>query len=192
MLTMTRCPTPLGPITIACDAHALLGTWLEGQKALTHSGQADFEERPGAPLLKLAAAWLRAYFDGQRPAISDLPLAPAGSPFRQRVWKLLCAIPYGACVTYGELAEELATATSRMAAQAVGGAVGHNPLAIIIPCHRVMGAGGNLTGYGGGIEKKLWLLRWEGVDTRHFFMPGSAAGRRRPPRAKIASPKVRV
>lgn len=182
MLHMTRRPTPLGPLTLACDGDALVAAWLEGQTPFGGKGPlgpAIVEERPEVPILKLAVTWLDAYFAGRRPAIADLPLAPAGSPFRQMVWKRLCAIPYGECVTYGELARELAAAShkAQMSAQAVGGAVGHNPVSLIIPCHRVMGAGGNLTGYAGGIEKKLWLLRWEGVETRHFFAPRRPSGK---------------
>lgn len=176
MLHMTRRPTPLGPLTLACDGDALVAAWLDGQAPFGGKaplGPHGVEERPEAPVLKLAVAWLDAYFAGRRPAIDHLPLAPAGSPFRRMVWKRLLAIPYGKCVTYGELAHELAAyaRTGQMSAQAVGGAVGHNPIALIIPCHRVMGAGGNLTGYAGGIEKKLWLLQWEGVETRHFRAP---------------------
>lgn len=177
MLHMTRRPTPLGPLTLASDGDALVAAWLDGQTPFGGNAPRIWhesgEDQPLAPVLKLAVAWLDAYFGGRRPAIDHLPLAPAGSPFRQMVWKRLCAIPYGKCVTYGELARELAahSHTGQMSAQAVGGAVGHNPIALIIPCHRVMGAGGNLTGYAGGIEKKLWLLQWEGVETRHFRAP---------------------
>ena len=176
MLYQTRRPTPLGPITLASDGSARVGAWLDGQKSF--AGKApDSVEWSDTPVLKQAGAWLDAYFAGRRPAIADLPLAPAGSPFRQMVWKRLCAIPYGECVTYGELARALAAPEAKLSAQAVGGAVGHNPISLIIPCHRVMGAGGNLTGYGGGIEKKLWLLQWEGVETRHFFAPRRRAAR---------------
>ena len=110
--------------------------------------------------------WLDRYFAGQKPVISELPLAPAGSAFRRIVWKLLCEIPYGEVTTYGELAEKAASIMGRksMSAQAVGGAVGHNPISIIIPCHRVVGTDGSLTGYAGGVDKKAWLLELEGVD----------------------------
>lgn len=194
MLYVTRHPTPLGQMTLACNDQALVGAWLEGQTPLAGTAPGTVEDGHAAPPLKLAAAWLDAYFAGARPAIGDLPLAPEGSPFRRMVWKRLCAIPYGECVTYGELAREMTAATpgTRMSAQAVGGAVGHNPIALIIPCHRVMGAGGNLTGYGGGVEKKLWLLHWEGVDTRHFFMPAAkpAPGGAKP--GRVVTPGVQV
>lgn len=116
-------------------------------------------------MLERAKRWLDRYFAGERPVPQELPLAPAGSTFRQEVWKILCDIPYGEIVTYGEIAAKLARQLGRksMSAQAVGGAVGHNPISVIIPCHRVVGADGSLTGYAGGIEKKRKLLRLEGI-----------------------------
>lgn len=168
-----RYPSPVGSLTLVCGARHLVGLWLEKQKHCAETAGSELTERPDAPVLKLARAWLDAYFAGKRPGISTLPLAPAGSAFRQEVWKLLCAIPYGECRTYGEIARRVAAAMHkpRMSSQAVGGAVGHNPISIIIPCHRVVGAGGNLTGYGGGIAKKILLLEHEGVDMRRFFVP---------------------
>jgi len=113
------------------------------------------------------------YFEGKKPQISELPLAPIGGEFRQTVWKMLTEIPYGKVITYGELAQKIAKqrGIERMSAQAVGGAVGHNPISIIIPCHRVVGANGNLTGFSGGIEMKLQLLQHEGVDINRFYIP---------------------
>ncbi len=173
MLFSCRYPSPVGALTLACDARHLAGLWLEGQKYYADMVDGELEEQPDAPVLKLTRSWLDAYFAGKRPCISALPLAPSGSAFRQAVWKLLCAIPYGQCRTYGEIARQVAAAMHRprMSSQAVGGAVGHNPFAIIIPCHRVVGAGGQLTGYAGGIAKKLLLLEHEGVDTSRFFAP---------------------
>lgn len=115
--------------------------------------------------LKKAVKWIERYFDGEQPEIKELVLAPKGSEFRQIVWKNLCEIPYGKVATYGELAKKVAVqmGKERMSAQAVGGAVGHNPISVIIPCHRVVGADGSLTGYAGGIEKKRMLLEMEGV-----------------------------
>jgi len=100
-------------------------------------------------------------------------LAPIGGEFRQQVWQILCEIPYGALMTYGQIAQELKKRTGRqsMSAQAVGGAVGHNPISIIIPCHRVVGSNGSLTGYAGGIDKKRWLLEHEGADMQRLYMP---------------------
>ncbi len=131
-------------------------------------------EGSGEPVLLDARRWLEAYFAGEKPEISALTLAPEGSEFRRRVWRRLCEVPYGGTVSYGELARELARerGLESFSAQAVGGAVGHNPISIIIPCHRVVGAGGNLTGYAGGVERKLWLLRHEGTDVPGLKMPG--------------------
>jgi methylated-DNA-[protein]-cysteine S-methyltransferase len=125
-----------------------------------------------------ARAWLDAYFAGLRPDIDALPLAPQGSAFRQAVWALLRAIPYGETTTYGDLARALAAQSgqTKVSAQAVGGAVGHNPLSIVVPCHRVLGRDGSLTGYAGGLDNKVKLLTLEGVDAAHWRVPkrGSA------------------
>ena len=111
--------------------------------------------------------WLDRYFAGQKPSPTELALAPEGSDFRRAVWDILCEIPYGQTRSYRDISRELAVKLGRehMSAQAVGGAVGHNPIGIIIPCHRVLGSDGSLTGYAGGLEKKRWLLRHEGLDT---------------------------
>ena len=110
---------------------------------------------------------------GERPSVSELKLAPEGSEFRREVWKILCGIPYGQVTTYGEIAEKIAASRglSHSCAQAVGGAVGHNPISIIIPCHRVVGADGSLTGYAGGVEKKRSLLIREGADMEKLHLP---------------------
>ncbi|MCQ2287460.1 MAG: methylated-DNA--[protein]-cysteine S-methyltransferase, partial [Bacteroidales bacterium] len=105
-----------------------------------------------------------AYFSDENPCVKDLPLAPQGTAFRQSVWKALCEIPYGTTITYGDLAQRLSSASGRyVSPRAVGNAVGRNPISIIIPCHRVVGADGSLTGYAGGLERKRFLLRLEGV-----------------------------
>ena len=133
-------------------------------------------KEPGAvdPVTAAAADWLDRYFAGKRPDPSELPLKPEGSPFRQAVWQLLLEIPYGQVTTYGQLAKKMAELMGRqsMSAQAVGGAVGHNLISIIIPCHRVVGTDGSLTGYAGGLEKKIRLLELEGVDLTGMKMPG--------------------
>lgn len=164
--------SPLGRLLLAAEENGLCGLWLEGQKYFA-SGLKEPTEDPESPILRLASGWLDAYFAGQKPEIRELPLKIQGSDFRQRVWKLLCGIPYGEVTTYGELAKRLGVETGwgSMSAQAVGGAVGHNPISIIIPCHRVVGADGSLTGYAGGISKKLWLLRHEGADTDRLYLP---------------------
>lgn len=117
------------------------------------------------PVLQKTRDWLDAYFGGGRPSPKELVLAPSGSPFAKCVWELLCEIPYGTTTTYGELARIIAAKRGgRMSAQAVGGAVGHNPIGIIIPCHRVIGSDGSLTGYAAGLDRKVWLLSREGVS----------------------------
>ncbi len=162
-----------GPLLMAGDGDRLIGLWLKGQKYSNVQRGEDWPENSGAKIFSLTGKWLDAYFAGRKPAVSDLPLAPRGGEFRQAVWDLLLKIPYGGLATYGEIAEAVAARLNknRMSAQAVGGAVGHNPISIIIPCHRVVGANGSLTGYAGGIDKKLWLLRHEGVDVSRFFIP---------------------
>ena len=124
--------------------------------------QANEERRLPEPLA-LAAEWLDCYFAGKRPDGIQVPLAPKGSPFRQSVWEALQEIPYGETATYGEIARRLEkkAENGKMSARAVGGAVGHNPIGILIPCHRVIGADGSLTGYAGGVERKAWLLAHE-------------------------------
>ena len=124
-------------------------------------------ENNDLPIFDQTKQWLDRYFAGEKPAISELPLVPIGSAFRQAVWSILCEIPYGKMITYGDIARKLGVQSS----QAVGGAVGHNPISIIIPCHRVVGANGSLTGYAGGVQTKIKLLELEGVDMSRLFVP---------------------
>ena len=130
-------------------------------------------EKDNALIFRETKRWLDRYFEGEKPSINELSIAPIGSDFRKAVWQILCEIPYATTITYGEIAEKLALRSGlvKMSAQAVGGAVGHNPISIIIPCHRVVGANGSLTGYAGGVDKKLELLKFEGVDTSRLFIP---------------------
>lgn len=169
--------SPVGKLMLASDGRNLCGLWIEGQKYFAH-GLTDATVQEKLPVFVETENWLNRYFAGEKPEIKELPLAPAGSEFRQAVWKILRKIPYGQTTTYGKIADELAHSfgLSRMSAQAVGGAVGHNPISIILPCHRVVGGDGSLTGYAGGIEKKIWLLRHEGVNTENLNRPkkGSA------------------
>lgn len=200
MYYYTTYASPLGQMTLACDADGknIVGAWLEGQEHFLGSLAGEQGKVKKMPVLEQACQWLDRYFAGQRPNPQELPLAPAGTAFRRKVWEKLLAIPYGQVVTYGDLAREVAAAgkssqkggsksaagtkkiaakssagpknsasqaagAGKMSARAVGGAVGHNPISIIIPCHRVIGAHGNLTGYAGGLDKKVALLRLEGV-----------------------------
>ncbi|MBJ6752404.1 methylated-DNA--[protein]-cysteine S-methyltransferase [Geomonas anaerohicana] len=174
MMYSTHHWSPLGMIMLASDGESLVGLWLEGQKYFAATVPEETEERPDLPALVAARQWLDRYFRGERPAIADLPLAPKGGAFRRAVWDILCEIPYGKVITYGDIAKRMAAQTGKasMSAQAVGGAVGHNPISIVIPCHRVVGTNGSLTGYAGGVDKKIKLLEHEGVDLSRLWMPG--------------------
>ncbi|SHH66084.1 methylated-DNA-[protein]-cysteine S-methyltransferase [Sporobacter termitidis DSM 10068] len=153
--------TPLGPVRASAEQDALTGLWFVGQKYYP-SGTDAWADAPDAPVFNTLREWLADYFSGGRHA--PLPaLAPKGTAFQKAVWDILLQIPYGRVTTYGEIAKQLAAARRlpSMSAQAVGGAVGHNPISILIPCHRVVGADGSLTGYAGGLEKKTALLQLE-------------------------------
>lgn len=166
----TTLPSPLGPLTLASDGAAITGLWLAGQKYFASTLDIHASPAPDLPVFDQTAAWLDAYFS-KAPLPAMPPLAPSGSPFRQAVWALLREIPYGATTTYGALAQALRARGIAAAPQAVGGAVGHNPISILIPCHRVVGADGSLTGYAGGVEKKRFLLALEGVDLTGLYIP---------------------
>lgn len=156
----TEIVSPVGRLTLAGEGDSLTGLWIRNQKYYPVLTGEPVPVR-ALPVFLRAAELLEAYFAGERP-VFDLPLAPVGSDFRQSVWALLREIPYGRTVTYGALARELERRRGRHAsAQAVGGAVGHNPISILIPCHRVIGADGGLTGYAGGLEVKRRLLELE-------------------------------
>lgn len=157
--------SPLGALLLASNGKSLTGLWFEGQKYFPIFPEGACDEQNALPVFATANQWLNAYFAGQQPSPLELPLNPAGSAFRQEVWKILCQIPYGMCSTYGHIATTMARRMNKksMSSQAVGGAVGHNPLSIIIPCHRVVGATGALTGYAGGMDKKTKLLALEKV-----------------------------
>ena len=163
--------SPLGGITMASDGTALTGLWFDGQKYFAE-GLTKTAAAKTLPVFDEAVRWLDIYFSGRRPDFTPL-LNLEGTDFRKKVWQLLLQIPYGQTTTYGELAAQLATyrGLKQMSAQAVGGAVGHNPISIIVPCHRVVGTGGSLTGYAGGLAKKLALLKLEGIDTAKFTLP---------------------
>lgn len=167
--------SPIGAITLACngDGNNLVGLWTEGQKYHGGTIPEALVEKDNIPLFNIIKKWLDRYFTGERPDISELPLSPIGGEFRQDVWKILSEIPYGEVITYGDIAKKMAVKRGKksMSAQAVGGAVGHNPISIIIPCHRVVGSNGSLTGFSGGIQMKMKLLELEGVDISAFFIP---------------------
>lgn len=157
MLFLTHYASPLGPILLAADETGLTGLWFEAQKYFPSFSGVDYQEKE-TPVLTETARWLDVYFSGKDPGFLP-PLHPQGSPFRQTVWNILLTIPRGQTMTYGEIARRLGVRS----AQAVGGAVGHNPISILIPCHRVVGSDGSLTGYAGGVERKARLLQLEGA-----------------------------
>ena len=173
MYYSTAYSSPLGKITLACHDDNLVGLWTEEQKYHGGTIPEPMIKNNDIPVFGAAIDWLDRYFSGDRPGIAELPLAPVGGEFRQLVWKILREIPYGKVITYGDIARKVALKTGRasMSSQAVGGAVGHNPISIIIPCHRVVGSNGSLTGFAGGIHMKLKLLELEGVDMSGLFIP---------------------
>lgn len=163
--------SPIGGITLCSDGESLTGLWMHGQKYYGSSLDGT-EESKELPVFAETVNWLGRYFRGENP--QPLPqLKPKGSAFQRQVWDILLAIPYGSTVTYRDIAAQIAEKRGipRMAAQPVGGAVGHNPISILIPCHRVVGSGGSLTGYAGGIDKKIFLLKLEGVNTEALTVP---------------------
>lgn len=173
MYYSTQYASPLGMITLAGDEKNLVGLWLQDQKYYGGTVSEELTAADTLPVFELVKQWLDRYFRGEKPSISELPLRPIGGEFRQNVWDILCEIPYGKVMTYGEIAKKMAArmGKERMSGQAVGGAVSHNPISIIIPCHRVVGTNGSLTGYAGGIPIKVKLLEHEGVDMTHLFVP---------------------
>ena len=161
----------IGDILLAADEIGLTGLWFEGQKYFANTLPNDHIQQE-TEILTEAKRWLDVYFSSEEPNFTP-PLHPNGSTFRKAVWQILLEIPYGQTITYGEIARRIAVLknTSHMSAQAVGGAVGHNEISIIIPCHRVIGANGSLTGYAGGIDKKISLLKLEHTDMSRLFIP---------------------
>lgn len=174
MVHVSKFDTPLGPVTAAVEGESIVGLWLEGQKYFASTLEKEEYNKASEhklPVFEQLKKWLDMYFTGRDPDFL-LPLSPKGSPFRKDVWDILCHIPFGQLTTYGEIAKQLEKKYGKpQSAQAVGGAVGHNPISIIIPCHRVVGSNGSLTGYAGGIDKKIQLLKLEHVDTEKLLMP---------------------
>lgn len=165
MIYLTHVESPLGEILMSSrDGKRLCGLWFSGQKyeGAQLRNEPDREENPDLPIFKEARRWLELYFEGHDPGFTPL-VEFTGSPFRQEVEKILLSIPYGKTTTYGEIARKInrEQGEKKISARAVGGAIGHNPICLIIPCHRVIGANGSLTGYAGGIERKKWLLEME-------------------------------
>ena len=159
MLFSTDYDSPLGMIFIVSDGEAICGLWFYGQKHFSSSIDGDIIQDDGLAIFSEVKNWLDRYFNGENPKIT-FKLKPGGSEFRRKVWDILLEIPYGETITYGEISREI---SPTMSAQAVGGAVGHNPISIIIPCHRVIGTNGKLTGYAGGLDRKRELLKLEKI-----------------------------
>ena len=173
MIYTANYPSPVGDILLAAEADALIGLWLPKHRYFLGRVKGERIEKPDYPVLVQTKKWLDRYFAGHEPKPEELKLNPLGSHFQKAVCDIMCRIPYGGLTTYGTIAKEMAQlmGKERMSAQAVGGAVGHNTISIIIPCHRVVGATGSLTGYGGGLDNKIWLLKHEGVDMSGLFRP---------------------
>lgn len=163
--------SPLGGITVASDGTALIGLWFDGQKYFADTITKEATEK-SLPIFDETSKWLDIYFGGKEPDFTP-PIVMKTTPFRKSVWEVMLTIPYGKTMTYGEIADIIAKqkGIAKMSAQAVGGAVGHNSVSLIIPCHRVVGSNGSLTGYAGGIDKKVQLLKLEKVDMSGLFIP---------------------
>lgn len=167
----TTYQSPVGEILLAADDIGLTGLWFEGEKYYALSLDKEHEEKE-IPVFAEVKRWLDIYFIGKKPDFMP-PIHMIGTPFQMEVWGLLREIPYGKTTTYGDLAKQIAKrrGLERMSAQAVGFAVGRNEISLIVPCHRVVGTNGSLTGYAGGIHKKIQLLAHEGVDVDKLFVP---------------------
>lgn len=163
--------SPLGNITLASDGDSLTGLWFDNQKYFADT-LSEIRQQKELPAFNQALKWLDIYFSGKSPDFTP-PLHMKTTPFRKSVWEIMLTIPYGRTMTYGEIAKLLAkqNGLQKMSAQAVGGAVGHNSISLIIPCHRVIGSNGNLTGYAGGIDRKISLLALEKVDISGLYVP---------------------
>ena len=155
----------LGKIIIVADNRYIYGLYFDNQKYLPENLE-KLEINNNSPIIKQVKLWLEEYFNAKKPNLENLPIKLIGSEFKMLVWSVLKTIPYGKTITYGEIAKTLARKTNKekISARAVGNAVGHNPISIIIPCHRVIGANGKITGYAGGIDKKTALLKLEGIN----------------------------
>lgn len=170
MIYFTEYTSPIGNLTISATVTALTGLYIQNQKYYPNTSQWQQVPPTANPILTAATNWLDLYFSRKTPAIATLPLSPQGTSFRQQVWRHLCNIPYGTTTTYGALSKLIAAENhlDSMSPQAIGSAVSHNPISIIIPCHRVVGADNTLTGYAAGTDIKRILLTHEGIDTSIF------------------------
>ncbi len=165
--------SPIGKIILLSNGSKLTGLWLESSRFKEKLSECNFKENSDLEIFSLVKNWLDGYFNKEKPDSKEIPLELIGTEFSSKVWEEIRKIPYGHTATYGDIAKAIAkqNGIKKMSAQAVGYAVGHNPVSIIVPCHRVVGANGNLTGYGGGINKKIALLELEGTNMEKFYIP---------------------
>jgi len=171
-----RYNSPIGVLTVVSDGINITGLWIKNPKYNGNTSKIEVDADDLSVFL-VTRDWLDCYFRGKEPDFMP-PVKLEGTPFRISVWKILSEIPYGKVITYGDIAKKIENQTgkAKMSSQAVGGAVGSNPVSIIVPCHRVVGAGGNLTGYGSGLDIKSYLLKLEGLDMNRFYLPLKAKG----------------
>ncbi len=169
MVYISTYDSPVGKITLASKDDKLIGLWIEGQKHFLSSLKGEEYEVKETRTILNTKKWLERYFLKENPSIDDLNIKFLGTEFSIKVWKILYRIPYGEVTTYKRIAEEVAKemGITRMSCQAVGGAVGRNPISIIVPCHRVVGSNGDLTGYAGGVDKKIFFLELEGIEIKN-------------------------
>lgn len=182
--------SPLGKLAMRSDGTALIGLELASQQAAVADIAGSRPQEKSLPIFQETARWLDSYFRGRAPSFTP-KLKLSGSDFQKRVCEIMLTIPFGETITYGEIAARIARERGipRMSAQAVGGAVGANPILIIVPCHRVIGAGGNLTGYGAGMERKIQLLKLEKVDMTNLFVPRKKSVPKKQPCPKNPHPR---
>lgn len=185
--------SPLGKLAMRSDGSALIGLGLASQQAAGVAIAGSRPQEKSLPIFQETGRWLDTYFRGRAPSFTP-KLKLSGSDFQKRVCEIMLTIPYGKTVTYGEIAAQIARERGipRMSAQAVGGAVGANPILLIVPCHRVIGAGGNLTGYGAGMERKIQLLTLEKVDMTNLFVPKGKSLPKKQPLSKSLRPRLKV
>ena len=185
--------SPLGKLVMSSDGSALIGLGLASQQAAGAAIAGRCPQEKSLPIFQETSRWLETYFRGRAPSFTP-KLKLSGSDFQKRVCEIMLTIPYGATITYGEIAAQIARERGipRMSAQAVGGAVGANPILLIVPCHRVIGAGGNLTGYGAGMERKIQLLKLEKVDMSPLHIPKQKSGPKKQPLPKNPRPRSQV
>lgn len=172
MVHISHYHSPIGNILLASKENQLIGLWIENQKHYLSNLKEECIEQEDT-ILKKTKRWLDRYFNGENPSINELELNPIGTDFQKKVWEILKEIPYGKTITYKMIAEKIAKekGIKTMSSQAVGNAAGHNPISIIIPCHRVVGTNGSLTGYAGGIKIKMKLLTHEKADIENLYLP---------------------